>query len=199
MKTSTACAIRKQLRRLRAASLRSTIPTGSICLGLKHGDKRVLTATWTSASCCQTTRLQASIAPPGYTRTYGEYAPQSTLSGLHAAILSTVPVTQIVRFRLPWFARAGLSMTRNAEPLNEANKWLREAARDLHAAKLLLRPEESEPSRSLFHCQAVEKAPRLSSPFGTRRFARLTIWGCWDCSAQILSRTWLRCSQKPPT
>lgn len=34
----------------------------------------------------------------------------------------------------------------------EARKWLREAAKDLHSARLLLPPEDPEPSRSLFHC-----------------------------------------------
>jgi HEPN domain-containing protein len=52
-------------------------------------------------------------------------------------------------------------MTRNDEPHNQASKWLREADRDLHAARLLLHTGEPEPSRSLFHSQqAVEKAAK---------------------------------------
>jgi hypothetical protein len=35
-------------------------------------------------------------------------------------------------------------MTPNSELLSEADKWLREAAKDLHGAKLLLHPDEPE-------------------------------------------------------
>jgi HEPN domain-containing protein len=39
---------------------------------------------------------------------------------------------------------------------NEAERWLREAAKDLHAAQVLIEPE---PSRSVFHSQqSAEKA-----------------------------------------
>lgn len=38
-------------------------------------------------------------------------------------------------------------------PRDEAEKWLREADRDLHAAKLLLTAGEPEAARSLFHSQ----------------------------------------------
>src|SRR5580698_10610476 len=52
-------------------------------------------------------------------------------------------------------------MSQSQEPRKEAEKWLREAGRDLHAAKLLLRTDEPEPSRWLFHSQqAVEKASK---------------------------------------
>lgn len=52
-------------------------------------------------------------------------------------------------------------MNRNDELRNEAEKWLREAAKDLHAARLLLHPDDPEPSRSLFHSQqAAEKAAK---------------------------------------
>lgn len=52
-------------------------------------------------------------------------------------------------------------MTPNEALRREAGKWLREAAKDLHSARLLLSPEEPEPSRSLFHCQqAAEKAAK---------------------------------------
>lgn len=47
-------------------------------------------------------------------------------------------------------------MTPGELPRNEAVKWLRQAAKDLHAAQILLEPE---PSRSVFHIQqAAEKA-----------------------------------------
>jgi HEPN domain-containing protein len=52
-------------------------------------------------------------------------------------------------------------MTPNEALRKEARKWLREAAKDLHAARLLLPTEEPEPSRSLFHSQqAAEKAAK---------------------------------------
>ena|ERR1700683_659110 len=52
-------------------------------------------------------------------------------------------------------------MTPNEALRKEAHKWLREAAKDLHSARLLLPTEEPEASRSLFHCQqAAEKAAK---------------------------------------
>jgi HEPN domain-containing protein len=48
----------------------------------------------------------------------------------------------------------------------EAGKWLREAAKDLHSAKLLLVPVDPEPSRALFHSQqAAEKAAKAFLAF----------------------------------
>src|ERR1039458_3087770 len=45
----------------------------------------------------------------------------------------------------------------------EAAKWLREAAKDRHAAQILLEPE---PSRSVFFCQqAAEKAAKAFLTF----------------------------------
>src|ERR1017187_7859025 len=52
-------------------------------------------------------------------------------------------------------------MSPNDERRREAGKWLREAVKDLHGAKLLLNPDEPEPSRSLFFSQhAAEKAAK---------------------------------------
>jgi HEPN domain-containing protein len=62
-------------------------------------------------------------------------------------------------------------MTPNEVQLSEARKWLREAAKALHSARLLLPSEDPEPSRSLFHSQqAAEKAAKAflalrSTPF----------------------------------
>ena len=64
-------------------------------------------------------------------------------------------------------------MSPNDELRDEAEKWLREATRDLHAAKLLLHPGEPEPSRSLFHSQqAAEKAAKAFLAFSDITFRR---------------------------
>jgi len=62
-------------------------------------------------------------------------------------------------------------MSLNDELRNEAEKWLREAVKDLHAAKLLLHPGEPEPSRSLFHSQqAGEKTAKAFLAFSDIAF-----------------------------
>jgi HEPN domain-containing protein len=64
-------------------------------------------------------------------------------------------------------------MSPNHELRSEANKWLREANKDLHSAKLLLHPGEPEPSRSLFHCQqAAEKATKAFLAFSNVPFRK---------------------------
>ena len=53
---------------------------------------------------------------------------------------------------------------------NEAAKWLREAAKDQNAAKVLL---QAEPSRSVFHSQqAAEKAIKAFLTFHQIAFRR---------------------------
>ena len=53
---------------------------------------------------------------------------------------------------------------------NEAAKWLREAAKDRHAAQLLLEPE---PSRSVFHSQQLaEKAVKAFLTFRRIEFRK---------------------------
>lgn len=55
----------------------------------------------------------------------------------------------------------------------EARKWLRQSEKDLHSAKLLLHPNEPEPSRSLFHSQqAAEKAAKAFLAFHNVSFGR---------------------------
>jgi len=64
-------------------------------------------------------------------------------------------------------------MTPSDEPLSEARKWLREADKDLRAARLLLQTDEPEPSRSVFHSQqAAEKAAKGYLVFRGATFRR---------------------------
>jgi HEPN domain-containing protein len=61
-------------------------------------------------------------------------------------------------------------MTPNELLRNEAAKWLREAAKDQNAAKVLL---QAEPSRSVFHSQqAAEKAIKAFLTFNQIAFRR---------------------------
>ena len=55
----------------------------------------------------------------------------------------------------------------------EARKWLREAAKDLHGAKLMLHPGDPEPSRSPFHSQqTAEKSAKAFLAFRDVSFRR---------------------------
>ena len=81
--------------------------------------------------------------------------------------------------------------------LKEANNWLRQVAKDLHAAELLL---SAEPSRSLFFSQqAAEKAAKRFWPFGTFRFGRRTISKILDCNARNSTADWYRSLPRLPT
>ena len=75
----------------------------------------------------------------------------------------------------------------------------KEAARDLHGAKLLLKSDDSEPSRSLFLSQqAAEKAAKAFLTLPACRSRGRTIWWNSGCSAAISIRVLLLFSRPPP-
>src|SRR5438552_1513237 len=90
-------------------------------------------------------------------------------------------------------------MTPNEALRKEAGKWLREAEKDLHAATLLLRTEDPEPSRSLFHSQqAAEKAAKSFLAFQNTFSARRTILWRSGCNVRTSIRPSRHFSTRQP-
>ena len=92
----------------------------------------------------------ASLYCLGFTALSGMSMRRPTWSGFHSAILTREPRIRRPRCRRRCFGRGGCSTTPHELRRDEARRWLRLAARDLHVASLVA---TEEPSGSVFHSQ----------------------------------------------